>query len=883
MAISADRTGPRAGSWVPASGGPDAVYDAFTGWVEGQGLALYPHQDEAVFEVLAGNNVILATPTGSGKSMVAVAAHAAALASDRVSFYTAPIKALVSEKFFALCEVFGAENVGMLTGDASVNADAPIIACTAEVLANIALREGATADVGLVVMDEFHFYSEPDRGWAWQVPLLELPQAQFVLMSATLGDVTRFVDDLTRRNGRATAVVDDAVRPVPLTFSYAMTPLAETLEELVATKQAPVYVVHFTQAAAIEHATSLLSPSSGGPRLSRAERDAIAEKIGAFRFGAGFGKTLSKLVRSGIGVHHAGMLPRYRRLVEQLAQSGQLQVICGTDTLGVGINVPIRTVLFTGLAKFDGNRSRVLRTREFLQIAGRAGRAGFDTAGNVVVQAPEHTIENERAKAKAEAKNAAMSPEKRAKKKSKAQLRKPPEGTVVWSEQTFDKLVAGQPEALVSRMRVDNSMLINVVAREEDAFPVFRRLLRDNHEDPRQQTRLARRALRLARSLVGSDVLTRLDEPDEYGRRYILTVDLPPDFALNQPLAHFALAAFDLLDPESPSYTLDIVSVVESVLEAPRQILMAQQHAARGAAVAEMKADGIEYEERMQLLDSVTWPQPLAELLGTTYEIYRQRHPWLSEDALSPKAVVREMYEQGMSFTDFVSRYQLARSEGLVLRYLTDAFRTLRQTVPDQHRTPELEDLIEWLGETVRQTDSSLLDEWEALTDPEAVHRVAVEHAQHRPPPPPRPISAQERAFRVMVRNAMFRRVEMVARDDLDGLMQLERAAADRTEPARDVVMTRSRWDQAIEDYYAEHDTLGTGSDARGPTLLIIEPATGEPPGAPEDTVARLWRVRQVLDDPEGHHDWVIDAVADLDASDEAGELVLATVAMHRL
>jgi superfamily II RNA helicase len=876
-------TGPRAGSWVPASAGPDEVYDAFTGWVEGQGLALYPHQDEAVFEVLAGNNVILATPTGSGKSLVAVAAHAAALASDRVSFYTAPIKALVSEKFFALCEVFGAENVGMLTGDASVNPDAPIIACTAEVLANIALREGATADVGLVVMDEFHFYSEPDRGWAWQVPLLELPQAQFVLMSATLGNVTRFVDDLTRRNGRPTAVVDDAVRPVPLTFSYAMTPLAETLEELVATRQAPVYVVHFTQAAAIEHATSLLSPRSGGPKLSREERDAISERIGAFRFGAGFGKTLSKLVRSGIGVHHAGMLPRYRRLVEQLAQTGQLQVICGTDTLGVGINVPIRTVLFTGLAKFDGNRSRVLRTREFLQIAGRAGRAGFDTAGYVVVQAPEHTIENERARLKSEAKNAAMSAEKLAKKKSKPQLRKPPDGTVVWSEQTFDKLVAGEPEPLVSRMRVDNAMLINVVAREEDAFPVFRRLLRDNHEDPRQQARLARRALRLARSLVGSNVLTRLPEPDEFGRRYILTVDLPVDFALNQPLAHFALAAFDLLDPESPSYTLDIVSVVESVLEAPRQILMAQQNAARGAAVAEMKADGIEYEERMRLLDSVTWPQPLAELLGTTYEIYRQRHPWLPEDALSPKAVVREMYEQGMSFTDFVSRYQLARSEGLVLRYLTDAFRTLRQTVPEAHRTPELEDLVEWLGETVRQTDSSLLDEWEALTDPEAVHRVAAELAEHRPPPPPRPISAQERAFRVMVRNAMFRRVEMVARDDLDGLMRLERAAADRTEPAREVAMTRSRWDEAIEAYYEEHDTLGTASDARGPKLLLIEPATGEPVGAPEETVARLWRVRQVLDDPEGHHDWVIDAVADLDASDEAGELVLATVSMHRL
>ncbi|MCW2794282.1 MAG: ski2-like helicase, partial [Nocardioides sp.] len=243
----------------------------------------------------------------------------------------------------------------------------------------------------------------------------------------------------------------------------------------------------------------------------------------------------------------------------------------------------------------------------------------------------------------------------------------------------------------------------------------------------------------------------------------------------------------------------------------------------------------------------------------------------------------REMYEQGMSFTDFVGRYQLARSEGLVLRYLTDAYRTLRQTVPEAHRTPELEDLVEWLGETVRQTDSSLLDEWEALTDPESVHRVAADLAAHRPPPPPRPISQQERPFRVMVRNAMFRRVEMVARDDLDGLMKLERAAADRLEPAREVVMTRSAWDTAIEDYFTEHETLNTGSDARGPRLLIVEPATGEPPGAPEDTVARLWRVRQVLDDPEGHHDWVIDAVADLDASDEAGELVLATVAMRRL
>jgi superfamily II RNA helicase len=682
-------------------------------------------------------------------------------------------------------------------------------------------------------------------------------------MSATLGDVSGFVDDLTRRNGRETAVVDDAERPVPLTFSWAMTPLAETLEELVTTGQAPVYVVHFTQAAAVEHATSLLN---AGWVAKGVDKEAIAARIGGFRFGAGFGKTLSKLLRRGIGVHHAGMLPKYRRLVEQLAQAGLLRVICGTDTLGVGINVPIRTVLFTGLAKFDGSRQRILRNREFQQIAGRAGRAGYDTAGYVVVQAPEHVIENERAKAKAAAKNQANP-----KKKSKAQLKKPPEGTVVWTEQTYEKLVEGVPEPLQSRMKVDNAMLVNVVSRDEDAFPVLRRLLTDNHEDRRRQLRLARRALRLARSLTRSGVLTRLDQPDAHGRRYVLTVDLPEDFALNQPLAHFALAAFDVLDPEAPTYTLDLVSVVEAVLEAPRQILFAQQHAARGEAIAEMKADGLEYDERMALLEDVTWPQPLAELLEATYEVYRQTHPWLPEDALGPKSVVREMYEQGMSFTDFVGRYQLARSEGLLLRYLTDAYRTLRQTVPEQHRTPELDDLVEWLGETVRQTDSSLLDEWEALTDPA---HVRADVAHHEPPPPPRPVSAQERAFRVMVRNAMFRRVELAARDDLDGLVRLERESADRVDPPLEVEMTRSAWDAALEEYYAEHDTVGTGPDARGPSLLRVDVET---------TPERIWRVRQTVDDPEGHHDWVIDAVAHLDASDEAGELVLLTRSMHRL
>ena len=857
---------------VPQPGAsPDELYDAFTAWADAQGLTLYPHQDEAVLALVSGDHVVLGTPTGSGKSLVAIAAHYAALADGRRSFYTAPIKALVSEKFFSLCAVFGADRVGMLTGDASVNSEAPIIACTAEVLANIALREGRAADAGLVVMDEFHFYAEPDRGWAWQVPLLELVDAQYLLMSATLGDVTDLAADLGRRTGREVTSLTDAPRPVPLSFSWSIESLDETLEEQVTTGQGPVYVVHFTQAAAVEHATSLHRRGAFGkePRERREER---ARLIAGFRFSAGFGRTLGSLVRSGIGVHHAGMLPKYRRLVETLAQAGLLRVICGTDTLGVGINVPIRTVLFTALAKYDGTRQRILRAREFLQIAGRAGRAGFDTAGYVVVQAPEHVIDNEKAKAKADAKNAANP-----KKRSKAQLKRPPEGAVVWTEQTFDKLVGGTPEPLPSRMKVDNAMLINVLAREEDAFPVLRRLLTDNHEQRRQQLRLARRAVRLMRSLVRSGVVVRLDEPDASGRRYVLTVELPDEFALNQPLAHFALAALDLLDPESPEYALDVVSVVEAVLEAPRQVLFAQQYAARGEAVAEMKADGVEYDERMTRLEQVTWPRPLAELLEAAYELYRQTHPWLREDALDPKSVVREMWEQGMGFTDFVGRYSLARSEGLVLRYLSDAYRTLRQTVPADHRTEAVDEIIDWLGETVRQTDSSLLDEWEALTHPDEAP------GQTAGTPPPRPLSAQ-RAFAVMVRNAMFGRVLLCARDDLDGLARVEAEAAGWPDPARKVTMTRAAWDRALEAYYAEHDRIGTDSDARGPTYFSLgEEELAAPPGGDADLSVRIRRVRQTVLDPEGDRDWVIDAELDLDASDEVGEAVLLATDFHRL
>ena len=858
---------------VPVGASPDDVYAAFAGWSEERGLPLYPHQDEALVALLDGENVVLSTPTGSGKSLVATGAHLAALASDRVSFYTAPIKALVSEKFFDLCELFGASEVGMLTGDASVNPDAPIICCTAEILANIALREGRDADVGLVVMDEFHYYAEPDRGWAWQVPLLELPHAQFLLMSATLGDVSAIGKDLEHRTGRGTTLVTGTQRPVPLSFSWATTPLDETVEELLTTHQAPVYVVHFTQAAALDHAKALLAQ-----KVTRGvDKEAIAARIGGFRFTAGFGKTLSQLVRNGIGVHHAGMLPRYRRLVEQLAQDGLLRVICGTDTLGVGINVPIRTVLFTGLVKYDGSRQRVLRAREFHQIAGRAGRAGYDTSGSVVVQAPEHVIDNARALAKA-----GDDP----KKLKKVQRKKPPEGTVSWTEQTYDKLVAAEPEPLVSRMRVDHAMILNVVQRPGDPVRALSHLLRDNHENPRGQARLARRAITLGRSLLDTGVLQRVSPPGPDGRTVVLDPAVSQDFALNQPLSPLALATFEVLDPESPTHALDVVSVVEAVLDDPWQVLLAQQFKARGEAVAEMKAEGIEYEERMTLLEDVTWPKPLEDLLEATFEIFRRSHPWVSESALSPKSVVREMYERAMTFTEFVSAYQLARSEGTVLRYLTDAYRTLRQLVPAAHRSPAFDELVDWLGETIRQTDSSLLDEWEALTDPDAQERLAdLEglHA-HGGVRPQRPITSNEKAFRVMVRNAMFRRVDLASRDRFAELAQLELASASLTDPPRRPLLDEAAWDEALGAYWDEHDSIGTDAAARGPALLAVQATTGPPPGADEpEREHRLWLARQTLADPDDDHDWVIEATVDLDASDEVGEPVVLTTALRRL
>ncbi|SES04897.1 Helicase conserved C-terminal domain-containing protein [Propionibacterium cyclohexanicum] len=825
---------------------PDVLYSVFNNWVHGQGIEMYPHQSDALVDLLTGANTIITTPTGSGKSLIATAAHFVTLAQHGRSYYTAPIKALVNEKFFALCEIFGSDVVGMVTGDASVNPQAPIICCTAEILANIALRQGADADVDLVIMDEFHFIADPDRGWAWQVGLSELPDCQFVVMSATLGDVTRLAHNLGEWTGRQTSVIGNAERPVPLTYHWSISPLHETIEELASTGQSPVYIVHPSQAAATEQAQALMSAHL----VDTEHRRRIVAAIGGFRFSPGFGATLSKMLRHGIGVHHAGMLPKYRRLVEQLAQQGLLVAICGTDTLGVGINVPIHTVLFTSLSKFDGRRSRLLRSREFHQIAGRAGRAGFDTIGYVVAQAPEYQVENERIAKKFENDE---------RKRKSVRRKKPPEGFVNYTEATFRKLIESVPETLHARMRVTHAMLINLLARDEDTAQALVHIVDAAVDDRAVRRRLLHRAVQLGRSMIESGVVVRRTTPTAGGRRYELNAELQDDFAMNQPLSAFAMAVLETLDPASQTFALDVVSVIEATLEDPWPVLRAQQFEARGEAVAEMKAEGMDYEDRMTALEEVSHPQPLAELLEAAYTTFTASRPWLVEYPLHPKSVVREMYERAMTFGEYCAFHKVQRSEGTVLRYLSDAYRALRQTVPISAHTPEFDELLTWLGTVVRMTDSSLLDEWTRLGQ-----QIDDAAADEQTGTTSRALSSNPAALRVLVRNALFRRVQLAADDDPAGL-----AALNANDPL--ATFGYPQWDAALGDYWDDHDEIGVGAQARGPQFFSLDPS------------GRTWAVRQVIDDPEGDHDWAIQATVDLDACDETGDVVVHVISFGRI
>ena len=825
--------------WLTA----DEAFERFLGWCEKRGIELWPHQEEALMDLAAGDHVILGTPTGSGKSLVALGQLFMAMAQGHRAYYTAPIKALVSEKFFDLVDVLGRDNVGMITGDTHINTSAPVICCTAEILANQALREGDEADVGTVAMDEFHYFADPDRGWAWQVPLLTLPHTQFMLMSATLGDTTAISTALEQKTGRTVDTVADAPRPVPLAFEYVDTALEGTVELALRRGEAPLYIVHFSQDAALASATALANFGVA----TKEQRERIKEISRGTRFSTAFGKILKRLISCGVGVHHAGMLPRYRLLVEKLAQQGLLPVICGTDTLGVGINVPIHTVVLTALTKYDGHKMRRLRAREFHQIAGRAGRAGFDTEGMVIAEAPEHEIENAKLVAKA-----GDDPKKLRKLKRK----KPPEGFVTWNKQTFERLCEAAPETLRPRLSITHSMVLSMVERGGDARARVSELIAESLQTPEEKLALEARADEIFATLIDSGVVVVTEVPPaadapadaEPERDFALTVDLPEDFALDQPLSPFLLAALELLDPESETYMLDLISMVEATLEDPKQVLRAQERAARDAAMAAMKADGVDYEERLERIAEVTYPKPLEDLLYAAFAEYCQKVPWANDYELSPKSVLRDMLETASDFKGYIQRYKIARSEGILLRYLAEAFRALDRTVPTSKLTPELEEVISWLGFMVRSIDSSLVDEWAAAGDPAALDAA--------PPTAADQVVADRRGVTLLVRNALFARVRHAARGHVRELGELDEAWG----------MGELRWQKALDAYHEAHEEILTDADARSMAFLTIDES--------DEQTAHVWHVHQIFSDEAGDHDFGIMADVDLDATQTEGEAV---------
>ncbi len=813
----------------------EEAFEAFCDWVASRGIELWPHQEEALMSIMVGDHVILGTPTGSGKSLVALGMHFIAMCFGERSYYTAPIKALVSEKFFNLVELLGRENVGMITGDVHINTSAPVICCTEEILANQALAEGVDAPIESVAMDEFHFFSDSDRGWAWQVPLLTLPNVQFLLMSATLGDVTQIAETLRRQTGKDVDCITDAPRPVPLSYEYALTPLEATVELALRKGEGPLYLVHFSQDAALSSASALASYGVA----TKEQREAVKDAMKGAKFTTAFGKTLKRLLGCGVGVHHAGMLPRYRLLVEKLAQQGLLPVICGTDTLGVGINVPIHTVVLTALAKFDGHKMRRLRSREFHQIAGRAGRSGFDTEGVVIAEAPEHDIENHKAEVKA-----AGDPKKLRRIKKK----KPPENFVGWNEDTFTRLVESEPEKLTPRMRITHSMVLSEVEQGGDARARVEQLIADSMQPDEEKVKLSVRADEVFATLISAGVVEKAEREDG-GADYFVTVDLPEDFALDQPLSPFLLAALELLDPESDDYALDVVSMVEATLEDPRQVLRAQERKARDKAMAEMKMDGVEYEERLERIADVTYAKPLEDLLDAAFEKYCEAVPWARDYCLRPKSVLRDMLECAADFKGYIQQLGITRYEGALLRYLSEAFRALDRTVPEGKRDERLEDIVAWLGLVVRSVDSSLVDEWENAG-------AALDAAP--PAPEDAPVVRDRRGLTVLVRNALFARVRAAAHRDAAalGAMDGEWGFGERA------------WAAALDGLYEAHEEVLLDADARSKAYLMIDEA--------DEERAHVWHVRQIFHDADGDSDFAIAADVDLDATQDGDGVVFS-------
>ena len=840
---------PAEGRSAPAS---EDILEAFMEWAQSRGTTLYPAQEEAILELLDGKNVILNTPTGSGKSMVALALHFDSIAHGRKSVYTCPIKALVNEKWMALCKEFGPENVGLSTGDATVNHNAPILCCTAEILSNMALSEGEKLTITDIVMDEFHYYSDRERGVAWQIPLLTLPQSRFLLMSATVGATEFFEREMTKHTGRESITVRSTQRPVPLDFSYSTTEISTEVQKLVNEGKAPVYVVHFTQAAAASNAQNFMSLDL----CTKEEKVKINEAIKEVRFSSPYGPDVKRWLTQGIGLHHAGLLPKYRILCEKLAQQGLLKVICGTDTLGVGVNVPIRTVLFTQLCKYSGDKTAILTARDFHQIAGRAGRKGFDNIGYVVAQAPEHVIENLKLEAKSRQTG------------KKFQKRKPPEhGYVPFDENTYKRLIDAQPEPLTSSFRVDHGMLLNILSRETDGCKAMRTLIKDCHESAASKKQLQHRSFQLFRSLVEKNIVEFVKPVAEGYSHLRVNMDLQDDFAMNQPLSLYLVDTLPKLDSESPEYALDVITLCESIVENPEAILRIQQNKARTARLDELKAQGLEYNQRMEEIEKVEYPKPLREFIYGTYNEFAEQHPWVDVN-VEPKSIVREMFENFSTFSGYVKQYGLQRMEAILLRHLNYVYKVLSQTVPDGYKNDELHEMEDYLGDMIRRTDSSLLEEWEKMAHPEDYQKrldagLTEDEAEKAfgADKAAADITYDKKRFLGMVRQRIFQIMGNLAKQDFVAVLD---SLADDLEEGQMLVdgegkpWTENMLTEIMAAYTAEYHKFRLDVEGRAIAHTIV---TYE---------GDVMHIQQMLQDEEEFNDWSIDFEINLADSREA-------------
>lgn len=818
------------------------MLDSFLEYLGEKNLTLYPAQEEAILEIMSGKNVILNTPTGSGKSLVALALHFDSIVRRKRSYYTSPIKALVNEKFFSLCREFGPENVGMITGDSTVNPSAPIICCTAEILSMEALRDGVLASVQDVVMDEFHYYADRERGVAWQVPLICLGKTRMLLMSATLGDPTFFQEKLTQLNKLPTVVVTSQQRPVPLEFSYSESPLHETVDELISKGRAPIYLVSFSQRECANEIQNFMSVDV----CTKEEKSKINDELKGFSFSSPYGKELQRFLKHGLGLHHAGLLPKYRVLVEKLAQKGLLKIIFGTDTLGVGVNVPLKTVLLTKLCKFDGNKSTLLSVRDFQQIAGRAGRKGFDQLGTIVAQAPEHIIENKRNEQKA-----AGDP----KKLKKLVKKKPPEkGYVPWSQETLTRLVQSPPESLISRFKISHSMLLHVLSRpQEDGCRAMQKIISQCHESPENKRKIFKKGFELFRSLVDRKIIEL--------NPMRVNVDLQEDFSLNHGLSLFLLDAIRLLDPSSPEFHLEVVTLTESILESPDLIIRKQLDRLKSEKMRELKAQGMEFEERLEELDKLEHPKPMRDFIYNTFNDFSRLHPWIENENIKPKSIAREMFEGFYSFGDYIKEYDLQRAEGILLRYLTDFYKTLTQNVPDFAKTESVFEIEVYFENIIRQVDSSLLDEWEKMktTDLNIKPHSEKNHLN--------PVSIEgdkgeksqwsTKVIMINLRNESFRLLKYLSLNDIEKALEVIQINKNELE-------LKTQLENSLHEYYQSgHSKIILDNKARSTEFVTIRPQDSHqaqieciPAGS------SLWFIEQRLMDPEGHNDWVLELEA---------------------